>query len=208
MPVDYTLYYCTDRSLMTAETIEESVERGILGGCSVIQLREKECSSREFYEMAERVKNITTRYRVPLMINDRIDLALAVDADGVHVGQSDLPAAVVRNLVGKNKIVGVSAATVREAVQAEQDGADYLGVGAMFTTSTKTDTRAVSMETLRAIRAAVSIPIVVIGGINAENASLFRPLGVDGIAVVSAVASQPDERAAAKELRCLFEQSK
>lgn len=190
---------------MTAKTIEESVERGILGGCSIIQLREKETGSREFYEMAKCVKEVTDRHGVPLIINDRVDIALAVGAAGVHVGQSDLPAREVRRLLGKDRLVGVSAATVDEAVRAEADGADYLGVGAMFMTATKTNTRAVSMDTLCAIRQAVHLPIVVIGGIGDANAHLFKPLGIDGIAVVSAVAAQPDETAAARRLRQLFE---
>ena len=198
--IDYSLYLCTDRRLMTSPTIEASVESALRGGTTVIQLREKDCSSREFYELGLRVKKITERYNAPLIINDRVDIALAVGAAGVHVGQGDLPCKVVREMVGPDMIVGVSAATLEEAVQAEEDGADYLGVGAMYATATKTDTRPVSMEELLKIRAAVKIPIVVIGGINKQTLGNFKGTGVDGLAVVSAIVAQPDPEAAAREL--------
>ncbi len=198
--IDYSLYLCTDRRLMTSPTIEASAESALRGGTTVIQLREKDCSSREFYELGLRVKKITERYNAPLIINDRVDIALAVGAAGVHVGQGDLPCKVVREIVGPDMIVGVSAATLDEAVQAEQDGADYLGVGAMYATATKTDTRPVSMEELLKIRAAVKIPIVVIGGINKQTLGNFKGTGVDGLAVVSAIVAQPDPEAAAREL--------
>ena len=185
---------------MTSPTIEASVESALRGGTTVIQLREKDCSSREFYELGLRVKKITERYNAPLIINDRVDIALAVGAAGVHVGQGDLPCKVVREIVGPDMIVGVSAATLDEAVQAEEDGADYLGVGAMYATATKTDTRPVSMEELLKIRAAVKIPIVVIGGINKQTLGNFKGTGVDGLAVVSAIVVQPDPEAAAREL--------
>lgn len=198
--IDYSLYLCTDRRLMTSPTIEASAESALRGGTTVIQLREKDCSSREFYELGLRVKKITDAYHAPLIINDRVDIALAVGAAGVHVGQGDLPCKVVREIVGPDMIVGVSAATLDEAVQAEQDGADYLGVGAMYATATKTDTRPVSMEELLKIRAAVKIPIVVIGGINKQTLGNFKGTGVDGLAVVSAIVAQPDPEAAAREL--------
>lgn len=202
--IDYSLYLCTDRRLMTSPTIEASVESALRGGTTVIQLREKDCSSREFYELGLRVKKITERYNAPLIINDRVDIALAVGAAGVHVGQGDLPCKVVREMVGPDMIVGVSAATLEEAVQAEEDGADYLGVGAMYATATKTDTRPVSMEELLKIRAAVKIPIVVIGGINKQTIPAFRGKGIDGAAVVSAIVAQPDPEAAARELLQLW----
>ena len=198
--IDYSLYLCTDRRLMTSPTIEASAESALRGGTTVIQLREKDCSSREFYELGLRVKKITDAYHAPLIINDRVDIALAVGAAGVHVGQEDLPCKVVREIVGPDMIVGVSAATLDEAVQAEEDGADYLGVGAMYATATKTDTRPVSMEELLKIRAAVKIPIVVIGGINKQTLGNFKGTGVDGLAVVSAIVAQPDPEAAAREL--------
>ncbi|HIR61463.1 MAG TPA: thiamine phosphate synthase [Candidatus Faecivivens stercoravium] len=198
--IDYSLYLCTDRRLMTSPTIEASAESALRGGTTVIQLREKDCSSREFYELGLRVKKITDAYHAPLIINDRVDIALAVGAAGVHVGQGDLPCKVVREIVGPDMIVGVSAATLEEAVRAEQDGADYLGVGAMYATATKTDTRPVSMEELLKIRAAVKIPIVVIGGINKQTLGNFKGTGVNGLAVVSAIVAQPDPEAAAREL--------
>ena len=198
--IDYSLYLCTDWRLMTSPTIEASAESALRGGTTVIQLREKDCSSREFYELGLRVKKITDAYHAPLIINDRVDIALAVGAAGVHVGQGDLPCKVVREIVGPDMIVGVSAATLEEAVQAEEDGADYLGVGAMYATATKTDTRPVSMEELLKIRAAVKIPIVVIGGINKQTLGNFKGTGVNGLAVVSAIVAQPDPEAAAREL--------
>lgn len=198
--IDYSLYLCTDRTLMTSATIEECVEKSIAGGVTVVQLREKECDSRTFYELALRVKKITQAHGVPLIINDRVDIALAADADGVHVGQSDLPCRTVREIVGKDRIVGVSVSTLAEAIRAQSDGADYLGVGAMYATGTKTDAAIVTREELLNIRAAVHIPIVVIGGINARTLPAFKGTGIDGLAVVSAIVAQPDPAAAAKSL--------
>lgn len=166
MNFDYTLYLVTDRQLMSCDSLTEAVEQAILGGCTMIQLREKELSSLEFYNQAVAVKQVTDKYHIPLIINDRIDIAMAVQATGVHIGQHDLPAAAVRKVIGENMLLGVSASSIAEAIQAQQDGADYLGVGAMFPTGTKTDADSVSMEELQKIRAAVSLPIVVIGGIN------------------------------------------
>ena len=197
---DYTLYLCTDRELMSTDTLEEAVEQAVRGGCTVVQLREKDCTSLEFYETAKKVKEITDRYQVPLIINDRVDIALAVGADGVHVGQDDLPAGEVRRILGPDKIVGVSAGSVKEAVKAEEDGADYLGVGAMYATSTKEDADVTSREELLRIREAVDLPIVVIGGINRSNYRNFKGIGVNGLAVVSAVIAADDIEAAAREL--------
>ena len=206
--VDYSLYLVTDRDLMSTKTVEESVEQAIAGGCTVVQLREKLASSRLFYETALRVKEITARHGVPLIINDRVDLALAVDAEGVHVGQDDLPADIVRRILGPDKIVGVSAGTLEEALRAEEMGADYIGVGAMYATGTKQDADITTMEELSRIRAAVHLPIVVIGGINRETVPQFAGSGIDGIAVVSAIVSKPDITAAAKELKAIFEASR
>lgn len=202
--VDYTLYLCTDRSLMSTDTLEEAVEQAVKGGTTLVQLREKDGSSAEFYQTALNLKEITQRAEVPLIINDRVDIALAVDADGVHIGQSDLPAAVVRKMIGPDKIVGVSTATVEEAKRAQADGADYIGVGAMFDTSTKLNTRTVTMEQLADIRKAVSIPAVVIGGVNENNAGQFNGTGIDGLAVVSAIIAKPDIEAAARKLKEVF----
>lgn len=202
--IDYTLYLCTDRELMSTETLEEAVEQAIKGGCTVIQLREKDCTSQEFYETGKRIHEITKRFNVPLIINDRVDIALAVDADGVHVGQSDLPAAVVRSIIGEDKIVGVSATNLSEAKQAVLDGADYLGVGAMYQTDTKTDAQTVTMEELRAIRSAVDVPVVVIGGINQKTLDNFKGMGIDGLAVVSAVIAADNIEQAAQDMTAAF----
>ena len=199
--IDYTLYFCTDRQLMSCETIEESVERAVAGGAGIIQLREKDCTSREFYELALRVLKITRPNNVPLIINDRVDICLAAGADGVHLGQKDLPCREARRILGEKAVIGVSAARPEEAVRAQEDGADYLGVGAVFPTSTKTDTRPVTPEIIKQIRAAVTIPFVVIGGVSKENILTLKGLGINGAAVVSAVAAQPDITAAAREMR-------
>lgn len=204
MNFDYTLYLVTDRQLMSCDSLTEAVEQAILGGCTMIQLREKELSSLEFYNQAVAVKQVTDKYHIPLIINDRIDIAMAVQTTGVHIGQHDLPAAAVRKVIGENMLLGVSASSIAEAIQAQQDGADYLGVGAMFPTGTKTDADSVSMEELQKIRTAVSLPIVVIGGINKGNAGRFKPMGIDGLAVVSAIIAQSDIKAAAAELKDLF----
>lgn len=206
--IDYTLYLVTDRELMSCETIEQSVERAIAGGATVVQLREKNASSREFYELAVRVKKITEPCQVPLIINDRIDICIAAGADGVHLGQKDIPCDIARRILGSEKIIGVSAATPEEAAKAERDGADYLGVGAVFSTSTKTDTRPVTPEIIRNIRAAVTIPFVVIGGINSGNIETLSGLGINGAAVVSAVVAQPDIEKAARKMRAAVEKIK
>ena len=199
--IDYTLYLCTDRKLMSTNTLEEAVEQAILGGCSLIQLREKQSSSREFFEMAKRIKAITDRYRVPLIINDRIDIALAVDAAGVHLGQEDIPAKEARRIMGEEKVIGVSARTVELARKAVEDGADYLGVGAMFATNTKGNAKVIGKEKLKEIRAAVSIPIVAIGGINHSNAAQLVDTGINGLAVVSSVIGASDIQAAARKMK-------
>lgn len=202
--IDYSLYLCTDRSIMSDASIEECVEKSLKGGVSVVQIREKDCSGKEFLQLAKSVKEITKRYNVPLIINDRVDVAIAVGADGVHVGQDDLPCADVRSMVGEDMIIGVSASSLTEALKAQQDGADYIGVGAMFATDTKTDAKVVTMEELDRIRREVSIPIVVIGGINKTTLPDFIGKGIDGIAVVSAIVSQNDVEGAARELKSMF----
>lgn len=202
--IDYSLYLCTDRSIMSDTSIEECVEKSLKGGVSVVQIREKDCSGKEFLQIAKSVKEITRRYDVPLIINDRVDVAIAVGADGVHVGQDDLPCAIVRSMVGEDMIIGVSASSLTEALKAQQDGADYIGVGAMFATDTKTDAKVVTMEELDRIRREVSIPIVVIGGLNKTTLPDFIGKGIDGIAVVSAIVSQNDVESAARELKSMF----
>lgn len=202
--IDYSIYLVTDRDLMSTETLEEAVEKAIIGGCTLIQLREKDCSSLDFYNTAVRVKEITDKHNIPLIINDRVDIALAVDAAGVHVGQSDIPAAIVRKVIGNDKILGVSTGSANEALEAEKNGADYLGVGAMYSTGTKKDADSTSMDELRKIRENVSIPIVVIGGINKDRVKDFKGIGIDGLAIVSAIIAKEDITTAAKELKNEF----
>ena len=202
--LDVSRYLVTDRRFLGDIPLELAVEQAILGGCTMVQLREKELSAREFFELARRVLLVTRRHGVPLLINDRADVALAVGADGVHVGQSDLPCAAVRAMLGADRLVGVSAATVEEAVRAQRDGASYLGVGAMHPTSTKQNTRPVTPQALAEIKRAVSIPVVAIGGLCAENLGELSGTGVDGVAVVSAILAQPDIRQAAEKLSARF----
>ncbi len=202
MKINYSLYLCTDRNL-TAD-IEKTVALAIEGGVTVVQLREKNCSSKEFFDVATRLKKITAQKNIPLIVNDRIDIAQAVDAAGVHIGQSDLPCKVARKILGAEKIIGVSVSTVEEAMQAEIDGANYLGVGAMFATATKTDAKIVTLDTLKKIRAAVKIPIVAIGGINLETISKIKPAKIDGVAFVSAIIAAENPKRAAENLLSLW----
>lgn len=202
--VDYTLYLVTDSDLMRTATVEESVALAIEGGVTLVQLREKKASSRAFYETALAVRGITRARGVPLIINDRVDIAQAVDADGVHVGQDDLPAAVIRRILGPDKILGVSAGSLAEAQAAVAAGADYLGVGAMHATGTKTDAGLTTMAELAKIRQAVTIPIVTIGGMNADTIPRLWGTGIDGVAVVSAIVAQADIAGAARALKALF----
>ena len=204
MKPDYSLYLVTDRMLMRTKTLGEAVEQAVIGGCTMVQLREKEILSLDFYVLASEMKKITDRYGIPLIINDRIDIAMAVGAAGVHIGQKDIPADIARKVIGKDMLLGVSAVSAAEAVNAAKAGADYLGVGAMFPTGTKPDAGFVSMEELGRIRREVDIPIVVIGGIGRENAKLFKPMGIDGLAVVSAVIAESDIKKSASTLRSLF----
>lgn len=204
--VDYSLYLCTDRDLMTTDTIEEAVELAIKGGATIVQLREKNSSGKDFFEIASSVKEVTDAYEVPLIINDRVDIALAVDADGVHLGQKDIPAAVAREILGPNKIIGVSAYNAELALQAQKDGADYIGVGDVFGTSTKADTHHVTLEELVKIRETVKIPMVAIGGVNHGNVERLKGTGIDGVAVISAVLGAKNITEAAEEMRNLLDQ--
>ena len=202
--VDYSLCLVTDRDLMSAARIEDAVEQAILGGVTMVQLREKSISGAEFFRRAQALHAVTDRHNVPLIINDRVDIALAVSAAGVHVGQSDIPASAVRRLVGGGMIVGVSASNAEEALRAQADGADYIGVGAMFSTGTKTDAKIVSKSELALIRRAVTVPIMIIGGISALTLPDFDGMDIAGIAVVSAILSQQNIRQAAEELKRVF----
>jgi thiamine-phosphate pyrophosphorylase len=194
------LYVVTDRTWLNGKTLSSQAEAALGAGATCIQLREKELPFEDFLAEAVRIRAIANRYGVPFIVNDSIQVALASGADGVHVGQGDRPTAEARRLIGEGKILGVSAQTVEQAVSAERSGADYIGVGAVFSTSTKLDADAVSMDTLKEICRSVSIPVVAIGGITAENIAALSGSGIDGVAVVSAVFSRPDIAGATREL--------
>ena len=198
--IDYSLYLVADSSFITLETAEKKVKEAIEGGVTIVQLRAKDISAAEFYNMALKIKMITGYYNVPLIINDRVDIAMAADADGVHTGQEDLPAGEVRKLIGMNKIMGISVSNTAEAERAERESADYLGTGAMFRTDTKLDAKYVSIEELGEIKRKVQIPVVAIGGINSGNAKQLFCAGADGIAVVSAVLGEKNIKEAALKL--------
>ena len=206
------LYAVTDRAWLGSaplgcDTLERQVEEAILGGVTLVQLREKHLDDARFIGLAHRVKQVTHAHRVPLIINDNLDVALACDADGLHIGQDDGDVRLIRERLGANKILGVSVQTVGQALAAVAHGADYLGVGAVFSTSTKPDAADVSLATLTEICAAVRVPVVAIGGIQSGNAHALAGTGIAGIAVVSALFAQPDRvRAAARELRSLAEE--
>ena len=199
---DYSLYLVTDRTLSLGRSTVEVVRAAIRGGVSCVQLREKGCSTREFMDEARLLKALLAGTGVPLFINDRLDVALAVGADGVHLGQNDLAIADARRLVGNRMIIGISAESVADAIRAEAEGADYIGASPVFTTPTKTDTAPpLGLDGLRAIRRAVRLPLVAIGGIDANNAAQVLRAGADGLAVVSAIVSAPCPRTAAAALR-------
>lgn len=198
---DLAVYAVTDRKwLKEEETLAQQVEKAIQGGATIIQLREKHLRDEEFLAQAQAVKQVTDRYGVLLIINDNVDVAIAVDAAGVHVGQEDMGAGEVRRRLGPQKILGVSAQTVAHALAAQAAGADYLGVGAVFPTSSKDDAVEVDKETLQAICEAVEIPAVAIGGITADNMAQLQGTGIVGVAVISAIFGQPDVKLAAQIL--------
>ena len=194
------LYLITDRSWLDGRSLEGQVEQALQAGATFLQLREKHLSEEDFLQEAIRIKRITDRYQVPFVINDNLRVALEAGADGVHVGQADMQARQARQLLGPGKILGVSAKTVDQALAAQVAGADYLGVGAVFPTSTKADASEISFDTLRQICQAVTIPVVAIGGITAQNLHQLAGSGIAGAAVISAVFSQPDIPAAVKAL--------
>lgn len=194
------LYAVTDRAWLGNHKLEEQVEETVKAGATFVQLREKELGYEEFVAIAMKIKQVTDRYQVPFVINDNIEVAIAVGADGVHVGQSDMSAENVRALLGNDKILGVSVRTVEQALLAQEQGADYIGVGAAFSTSTKTDVDKISYDMIQAICNAVSIPVVAIGGINETNLMQLKGSGVDGVAVVSAIFAKADITSATKQL--------
>lgn len=199
------LYAITDRTWLKGDTLKNQVENAIKGGATFIQLREKNLSFDEFLKEAIEIKKITDKYNIPFVVNDNIDVALAANSDGVHVGQDDMNAKDVRKLIGNDKILGVSVQTVEQAILAEQDGADYLGVGSIFKTSTKTDAKCISIEQLNKICKSVSIPVVAIGGINESNIEKLKGSGIQGVSIISAIFAKPDILKATKQLRKLSE---
>ena len=198
---DLLLYAVTDRSWLGEKTLAQQTEEALRGGVTFVQIREKQLDRQHFLEEAEELKTLCARSKVPFVINDDVDLALQVGADGVHVGQSDMEAGDVRKKLGPDKIIGVSARTVEQALLAEKHGADYLGVGAVFPTSSKKDASEVSFQTLKEICEAVDIPVIAIGGITKENVAELAGSGICGVAVISAIFAQPDVRKAAAELK-------
>ena len=202
--IDYSVYLVTDRRNKTDEEFLNIIEEAIKGGTTIVQLREKTASTKEFYDLALKVKEITSRYDVPLLINDRIDIALAVGSEGVHIGQDDMPADIAREIIGEDKILGVSASTVEEAKKAEIDSADYIGSGAVFPTATKDDADSVSEEELKEIVDSIDIPVVAIGGITIENAHTLKASGIAGFSVVSAIMSAEDPKEASEKLKEIY----
>lgn len=200
------LYAVTDRAWVGKQTLYEQVEAALKGGVTCVQLREKELSEEDFLAEAKEIKELCSRYHVPFFINDNVDVAIKCQADGVHVGQEDMKASDVRAKVGDQMIIGVSAHSVEEAVEAVKNGADCLGVGAMFTTSTKEDASVLPKETLRAICEAVDVPVVAIGGIGESNILELAGTGADGVALVSAIFGAADIEAQCRKLRALSEE--
>ena len=201
------LYCVTDRHWLNGRSLAQDVERAIKGGASLIQLREKTLSREEFSSEAKEIAALCRRYRVPFIINDDVELSVSCGADGIHVGQDDMDVASVRKKIGGEKILGVSAQTVKQALKAEADGADYLGVGAVFPTDTKKDADYIPYDVLKEICSVVSIPVVAIGGINEHNIEKLKGSGICGVALVSAVFAAEDIKAAAEKMRRLTEET-
>ncbi|MBQ8790351.1 MAG: thiamine phosphate synthase [Ruminiclostridium sp.] len=202
--LDTTMYFITDSTNYAEEEFLNRIEEACKGGVTLIQLREKDKTTREYLSLAQKVHEITRRYGIPLIIDDRVDVALAVDAEGVHVGQSDMPVSIARSLMGKDKIVGATAKTVPQALEAYNQGADYLGVGAIYPTTTKVKTVLTSVDTLKEIVKAVPIKVNAIGGLNKDNIGILKGSSIDGICAVSAIMKADDPCKAAKELREAF----
>ena len=198
---DLLLYAVTDRNWLDGETLYAQVEKALKGGVTFVQLREKALDEQAFLEEAKEIQKLCAQYHVPFVINDNVEIAAQIGADGVHVGQSDMEAGDVREKLGLDRIIGVSAQTVEQAVRAQERGADYLGVGAVFPTGSKADAVEVSHETVRAITEAVDIPVIAIGGITKDNVSELSGTGICGIAVISAIFAQTDIEGAARVLK-------
>ena len=205
MRLDPTLYLVTDSTGLSEEAFLSKVEAALQGGVTLLQIREKERSTREYLKLAQQVHTIAQRYHVPLLVDDRVDVALAMDAEGVHVGQSDMPVWLARKLLAPHKIVGATAKTVPQALEAYEQGASYLGVGAIYPTTTKVVTVITSTETLGEICRAVPIPVNAIGGLNRDNLGVLKGIPIAGICVVSAIMKSADPKAAAEGLRQAFD---
>jgi thiamine-phosphate pyrophosphorylase len=205
MLIDYSLYLVTDRSTLHGKDLYKAVEDAIKGGVTLVQLREKNISSLEFYNTAVKMKKLVNSYGIPLIINDRLDVALAANADGLHIGQVDLPLGITRKLLGPNKILGYSVANVEQAIFGQSMGADYLGAGTVFPTLSKSDTgEAIGLEELRIIKKMVSIPVVGIGGIGMSNLKEVKQTGIDGVSIISAILGSEDIQAASRSLLNLW----
>ncbi|MBE6880522.1 MAG: thiamine phosphate synthase [Ruminococcaceae bacterium] len=204
MNFDSTLYFITDSTGLSEEEFLSRVKSACEGGVTLIQIREKERSTREYISLTLKVREITKEYGIPLIVDDRVDVAMATDAEGVHVGQSDMPVFMAKKLLGQNKIVGATAKTVEQAKKAYNEGADYLGVGAIYPTTTKVKTVLTSVDTLCDIVKAVPIKVNAIGGLNKDNIGVLKGSGIDGICVVSAVMKSDDPEKAARELKQAF----
>ena len=201
MKFDSSMYFITDSTNYSEEEFLYRVEQALMGGITLLQLREKDKSTREYMDLAEKVHTLTKKYNVPLIIDDRVDVALAIDAEGVHVGQSDMPVSIARKLMGDDKIVGATTKTVEQAVEAYAQGADYLGVGAIYPTTTKVKTVLTSTETLGNICSAVPIPVNAIGGLNKDNIDVLKGIPIAGICVVSAIMKADVPKQAVIELK-------
>ena len=202
--LDTTLYFITDSTSVPSERFLPTVEAACKGGATLIQLREKNRSTREYMELAAATHEIAKRYKVPLIIDDRVDVALAIDAEGVHVGQTDMPVKIARQLMGADKIIGATTKTVPQALEAYEQGADYLGVGAIYPTTTKVVTILTSVDTLKAIVKAVPIKVNAIGGLNKDNIDVLKGSGISGICAVSAIMKSADPEKATRELKQAF----
>lgn len=198
---DTSLYFITDSSGFCEEEFLYRVEQALMGGVTILQLREKDKTTREYIELAQKVHSITKKYNVPLIIDDRVDVALAIDAEGVHVGQSDMPVKLARKLMGENKIVGATTKTVEQAKEAFEQGTDYLGVGAIYPTTTKVKTILTSTDTMRDICNAVPVAVNAIGGLNKDNIDILKSIPVAGICVVSAIMKAENPKKATEELK-------
>ncbi|EPY2273571.1 thiamine phosphate synthase [Clostridium sporogenes] len=201
MDLNYELYLITDRRFLEGRELKKVVEDAILGGVTIVQVREKDVSTREFYNVAKEVKEVTDYYKVPIIINDRLDIAQAIDAHGVHLGQKDMHLNIARRILGKDKIIGISVGNVKEALEAENNGADYLGIGTIFPTGSKKDVDAIiGIDGLSKIKNNISIPSVAIGGINKTNFKDVLNTGIEGISVISAILDEDDIKLAANNL--------